>query len=70
MLSLTVHDAETNESLVWQNFPTDKEQSGEWKKAVTTFMAPAHGKVYIKLMTYDNKETIFYIDDISVQEAR
>lgn len=70
MLSISVHDAETNESLCWQTFPGDEEDTGEWKRSMTNFTSPAHGKVYVKLMTYGGDEHIFYLDDISVQEAR
>lgn len=70
MLSIAVQDAETNENLCWLTYATDQEQTGEWKKSTANFMAPSHGKVRIKLMTYDNNETVFYLDDISVQEAR
>lgn len=69
MLSVTVHDAETDEQLCWTSYRTTGGED-EWQRNEVQFTSPAHGKVYIKLMTYDNEDTVFYLDDFSVQEAR
>jgi len=76
-VSLSVHDAETDETLAYvgnqliSDASNDYTEKNVWYRSYAYFDAPSHGKIYLKLMNpgSGNSNQIL-IDNISVTEAR